>query len=87
MLPGVTKAGLELTVEDGEVRLFANRAWKQPEDWTPRYRETRDLPYELSLSHENAINLDAVAATLSDGILTVTLPKAEARKPRKITVG
>lgn len=86
VLPGVSKEGLELTVEDSEIHLFANRAWKQPEGWTARYRETRDFPYELTLSHENVIDLDAVKASLDNGILSVTLPKAEARKPRKVAV-
>ncbi|EIQ00566.1 molecular chaperone (small heat shock protein) [Opitutaceae bacterium TAV1] len=87
ILPGVNKSGLDLTVEDGQIRVFARRAWKQPESWTARYRETRDLAYELVLTHDNALNLDAVKAELRDGILVVTLPKAEARKPRKIAVG
>ena len=32
------------------------------------------------------VNADAVTAQLSDGILTVTVPKSEAAKPRKIEI-
>jgi HSP20 family protein len=85
-LPGVTKDGLELTVGDGELRLVARRAWKQPDGWTALHRETADLPFELVLAHDNALAADKVQAELKDGVLRVSLPKAEALKPRKIAV-
>ena len=85
-LPGVAKEGLELTVEDGLVRIVGRRAWQRPAGWTAVYRETSDAAYELALTHDNAINADHVAAELRDGVLRVSLPKTEALKPRKIAV-
>ncbi|HTO05170.1 MAG TPA: Hsp20 family protein [Opitutus sp.] len=38
------------------------------------------------MAHDNAINADDIAAELRDGVLRVSLPKAEEFKPRKITV-
>ena len=58
----------------------------QPEGWTAIHRESAEAAYELVLTHDNALNNDAIAAELRDGVLQVTLPKAEAIKPRKITV-
>lgn len=85
-LPGVTKENLEITAEAGQFRVVGRRAWKQPEGWTALYRESVDAPFELVLSHDNAIDADKIAAELRDGILRVSLPKAEAVKPRKIAV-
>jgi HSP20 family molecular chaperone IbpA len=85
-LPGVDKNGLELTAEEGQLRLLGRRAWKQPKEWTTIYRETADAPFELVLAHENAINLDAIAAEIRDGVLRISLPKHEALKPRKIAI-
>jgi len=85
-LPGVAKDGLELTAGDGEIRIVGRRAWQQPADWTSLYRESVAAPFELVLSHDNAIATDKVAAELNDGVLRVSLPKAEAIKPRKIAV-
>lgn len=85
-VPGVSKDNLEITAEAGEFRIVGRRTWKQPEGWTALYRESADAPYELTLSHDNAIDSDNIAAELRDGVLRVSLPKAEAFKPRKIAV-
>jgi HSP20 family protein len=85
-LPGVAKDGLEITAEEGQLRIVGRRVWKQPEGWTCLYRETPDAPYELVLSHENAVDADKIAAELRDGVLRVSLPKHEAIKPRRINV-
>lgn len=86
-LPGVAKEGLEITAEAGELRIVGRRSWKQPKEWTALYRESPDATYELVLTHDNVINADKIAAELRDGVLHVSLPKAEAVKPRKITIG
>lgn len=85
-LPGVAKDGLEITAEDGQVRLVGRRAWKTPEGWTSLYRETANTAYELVLTHDNAIDAEKIGAELRDGVLNVTLPKSEVAKPRKIAV-
>lgn len=85
-LPGVTKEGLEITAEDSLVTLRARRTWRQPEGWTALYRESVDAPYALTLEHDNTVNADGIHAELKDGVLRVSLPKAEAAKPRKIAI-
>ena len=42
--------------------------------------------FELRTYLPGDVNADAVTAQLSDGILTVTVPKSEAAKPRKIEI-
>ena len=67
--------------------MVGRRAWKQPESWTLLHGETDNSTYELVLTHDNLLNNDKITAELRDGVLAVTLPKAEAVKPRRITVG
>lgn len=85
-LPGVTKDGLELTAEDGRITVRGRRGWQKPDAWTAIYRESVDAPYELVLEHDNTVDADKIHAELKDGVLRVSLPKAEAVKPRKIAV-
>jgi HSP20 family protein len=85
-LPGVAKEGLEITAEEGQIRIVGRRGWKQPEGWTALHRETVDAPFELVLAHDNAIEAEKIVAELRDGLLRLSLPKHEAVKPRKIAV-
>jgi len=85
-LPGVAKEGLELGAEEGVVTIRGRRGWKAPAGWTALYRESADAPYELALTHDNTVDVEKIHAELKDGILRVSLPKAEAIKPRKIAV-
>jgi len=85
-LPGVAKDGLELSVDHEQVRVLGRRAWRKPEGWNALHRESREAAFELVLDHGRAIDAEKVHAELRDGVLRVSLPKAEALKPRKVAV-
>lgn len=85
-LPGVVRENLEVTAEDGLVTVRGRRSWQKPEGWTAVYRESVDAPFELVLEHDNSVDADKIHAELKEGVLRVSLPKAEALKPRKIAV-
>lgn len=85
-LPGVAKDGLEVTAADNHVRVVGKRAWTRPAGWTALYRETAEATFVLELQHDNAVDVDQSRAELRDGVLRLSLPKAEAVKPRKIAI-
>ncbi len=85
-LPGVTKDGLELTVENGELTIIGHRT-ATPLHGRAMHRESRSLDYRRVFEIDPAIDTAHISAKLDQGILTLTLPKTESVKPRKIAVG
>jgi HSP20 family protein len=84
-MPGVSKEGVEITVENGQLTLVGHR---RPVQVSGRriYRERRE--HDLRRVYELDPSLDAsrVSAKIDQGVLTVKLPKAESVKPRRIAV-
>ncbi len=74
-LPGVSRDAINLELVDGQLNLSASR--KQGEE-TVNFTRSIVLP--------EWVQADKVAASYENGVLTVTLPKAEAAKPRKIAL-
>lgn len=74
-LPGVERADIKLELLDDTISLAATR--KQGE---------QTLSFERRFSLPVAVQADKITAGLKDGVLRITLPKAEAVKPRQITI-
>jgi HSP20 family molecular chaperone IbpA len=86
LVPGVTRSDIETHVDDQNLTVLARRSWTAPEGWTAVYRETPASDYRLVLELDHRVNREKVRAELNQGVLTLTLPKAEAVKPRKIEI-
>jgi len=85
-IPGVNKQGVEVTVEDGKLILGGHRA--APGDFgRPVHRERKAGEYRRVFDLDPSIDATRISARIEQGLLTVHLPKTEAVKPRKITVG
>jgi len=84
-MPGVSKEGLELTVENGELLIVGRRS-VAPSTGALVYRESRGLDYRRSFELDPSIDTTKIQARIDQGVLTLRLPKADAVKPRKIEV-
>jgi HSP20 family protein len=84
-MPGVSKDGLEITLEGNEITITGRRA---PEAATGQllFRESNTADYRRMFELDPAIDTGKVSAKIEQGVLTVTLPKSERVKPRKIQV-
>jgi HSP20 family protein len=85
-MPGVDKSGLELTVQNGELVIVGHRR-RIDSIGEPVYREIRTNDYRRAYELDPSIDTAKISARIDQGLLTVTLPKAESVKPRKIAVG
>ena len=84
-VPGVGKSGVEITVENGRLTLVGRRSDVQ-DTKRPVYRERSVQDYRRVFELDPSIDSSRVTASVDDGVLTIRLPKAEAVKPRTITV-
>jgi HSP20 family protein len=81
-LPGVTREDINIEVADGYLTIAATR--KTPATAEGQAEQTVNLSRSLQLSEQ--VQADKIAASYQDGVLTVTLPKREESKPKKVTV-
>ncbi len=84
-MPGVNKEGLEISVENNELTITGHRSLPSI-DGTILHRESRPENFRRSFELDPSINTGKISAKIDQGVVTLTLPKAEHVKPRKITV-
>ncbi len=78
-LPGVARDDVNVELTDDVLSLSATRKVTGADgEQTVSFARSFSLPY--------AVQADKIAAELKDGVLRLTLPKAETAKPRKIAI-
>ncbi|MCL4789721.1 MAG: Hsp20/alpha crystallin family protein [Verrucomicrobia bacterium] len=84
-MPGVNKDGLEITLEGTEITIVGHRG-QDPVAGEPLLRERQPADFRRVFELDPAIDTGRISAKMHQGVLTLTLPKSERVKPRKITV-
>ena len=84
-MPGVTKDGVHVTVESGEL-VFTGAKAPRPSG-TRLYGETARADYRRVFDLDPAVDTDKITARMDQGVLVLRLPKAQDKKPRRIVVG
>ena len=84
-MPGVSKEGLEVLLEGNELTIVGRRQTGVP-GAEPVYRESSPRDFRREFVLDPSIDTSRLGATIEQGVLTVTLPKTERVKPRKIQV-
>jgi HSP20 family protein len=84
-MPGVGKEGLEIQLEDNELTIVGHRR-AGVDGAQALYRESVDRDFRRTFVLDPTIDTAKISAKINHGVLTLTLPKAEKVKPRKISV-
>ncbi|MEV5041310.1 Hsp20/alpha crystallin family protein [Microbacterium sp. LMI1x-1-1.1] len=85
-LPGIDPGSVDIDVDGQLLTIRAERTVGAADGvkWITRERETASFLRQLNLGQ--GIDTDAITATYSNGVLTVTIPVSEKAKPRKVEV-
>ncbi len=86
-LPGMRKEEIEISLHDGMLTISGERKRESSSNGDNAERTERYIgAFRRSIALPTRVDANKVSATYRDGILTVTLPKAEEVKPKQIQV-
>lgn len=85
-LPGVEKKDLNIEVKGDRVRLSGERTIDYGENASYHRIERNASKFDRTLRLPVNVESDQVKAEYKDGLLAISLPRAEADKPKKITI-
>jgi HSP20 family protein len=85
-LPGMRKEDIEISLHDGMLTISGERKAESAEGDKAERTERYVGKFRRSVSLPTQVDAGKVTANYRDGILTVTLPKAEEAKPKQIQV-
>ena len=85
-MPGVDRNNIDVNVENGVLMIEGKIDFGKYEGLQPVYSEYNIGPFRRSFRISSQIDQDKIKAEMRDGVITLTLPKAEQAKPRRIEV-
>jgi HSP20 family protein len=85
-MPGVAKDGVTISLNGRNLEIEGKRHDRPIASWRPILTELHWDDYRLRLELNVRVNEAQIAAQVTDGILRLSLPKAEEAKPRRIEV-
>ena len=85
-LPGADPGTIDVSVDDRTLTIRAQRTARTEDgvQWLAKERPVGAYARQLTVGR--GLDLDAIAASYADGVLTLTIPVAEEAKPRRIEV-
>ena len=85
-LPGVSNKGLSVRVDNDTLLVDGDATLDMPEGMEAVYAEVRTPHFRRSFALSRELDAARIDAKLKDGVLTITIPKAETAKPYRIEV-
>jgi len=86
-LPGLKKEDIQISLDNGNLTLSGERKQEEKHQDADVYRSERWVGrFHRSVSLPCRVDADKIKATYSEGVLTVTLPKAEEAKSKQIPI-
>ena len=86
-LPGVDPKMIDIRVENNVLSIRGERQFEDKQNKENFHRVERSYgPFARSFTLSTAVDADKIRASYKSGVLSITLPKAEAAKPKRIQI-
>ncbi len=85
-MPGVDEKSVDITLEKNVLSIYGYVGSDKPDNYNLAYAEYEMGDYERKFTLSDEIDRDKITASAKDGVLHITLPKAEPAKARRIAV-
>lgn len=85
-MPGVTRERLEVRLDGNTLVIEGAIGIAPQEQMTAVYADVRSTTYRRHFALSNELDAGKIAANLQNGVLTLTIPKREEVRPRRIEV-
>jgi len=86
-LPGLDKKDIDVSIADGVLSVSGERKSEEKSEGAETYRSERFVGrFHRSITLPSQVKSDQVQAQYKDGVLTITLPKAEEARRKQIEV-
>lgn len=85
-MPGVERSGLTVEVEGDTLLIEGRSPLSLPNGARPIHAEQRAVSYRRRFTLSGDLQRDNIEATLANGVLTLSVPKTEAARPRRVPV-
>jgi HSP20 family protein len=86
-LPGVTENDVKVEWNDGQLMISGERRTEKKDEKSRRVVERSYGRFMRSFSLPSGIDANRIEADFRDGVLKVSVPKAEAARPKTIQIG
>jgi HSP20 family protein len=85
-LPGIEKNDLAIEAKDKTIRISGKKKAAYDEKASLHRRERLSGTFDRTISLPLSINTEAITADYQNGVLTLSIPRAESEKPRTIKI-
>jgi HSP20 family protein len=85
-VPGMSKEDLKVRIQGNYLELSGTRNLEAPRGYKTHRTERNMTDFTRSFTLPSEVNADKIEALLQDGLLTLVLPKAEAARPKQISI-